>query len=110
MAAENPPTIEFQCPATGTPITLAFGYLDGEAMMPIWTGEGTDIVAMIPRQVLIDVLRDGWSDTESDPKQSDAHCDNACSEWVDGQTVQLDGRTVTISRSGIPDCPCPCHQ
>jgi hypothetical protein len=65
MAAENHPTIEFQCPATGTPITLAFGYLHGEAMMPIWIGEDKDIVAMIPRQVLVDVLRDGWSDTEA---------------------------------------------
>jgi len=62
--AESRPTIEFQCPITDMPITLAFGYLDGEAMMPIWTGEGNDIVAMIPKQILIAALEKGWGDNE----------------------------------------------
>ena len=56
--------LEFHCPASDEHITLAFGYLDGEAMMPIFKGEPNengvaDLIVMIPREVLIAALNQG---------------------------------------------------
>ena len=52
------PSLEFHCPATKEHISLAFGYLANEPMMPIFRGD--ELVAMLPREVLITALREGW--------------------------------------------------
>jgi hypothetical protein len=57
------PMMGFHCPMTQEHITLTFGYLSNEPMMPIYKGE--DLVAMIPRDVLIAALKEGWGGTES---------------------------------------------
>jgi len=64
------PTLDFHCPATKEHITLAFGYLHNEPMMPIFKGEPddngvADLIAMIPREMLIAALNEGWGGTES---------------------------------------------
>ena len=64
------PSIDFHCPVTEEHITLGFGYLRNEPMMPIFKGEAdengvADLVAMIPREVLIAALNEGWGGTES---------------------------------------------
>ena len=64
------PTMGFHCPITQEHITLAFGYVSNEPMMPIFKGEvdatgGSDLIAMIPREVLIAALQEGWGGTES---------------------------------------------
>jgi hypothetical protein len=56
-------SLEFDCPATNEPISLAFGYLSNVPMMPIFSGD--KLVAMVPRDVLIAALRDGWGGAES---------------------------------------------
>ena len=63
-------SLEFHCPASDEHITLAFGYLDGEAMMPVFKGEAdeagvADLIVMIPREVLIAALNQGWEGAES---------------------------------------------
>ena len=63
-------SLEFHCPASDEHITLAFGYLDGEAMMPVFKGEAdedgvADLIVMIPREVLIAALNQGWEGNES---------------------------------------------
>ena len=63
------PSIDFHCPVTEEHITLGFGYLRNEPMMPIFKGEAdengvVDLVAMIPREVLIAALNEGWGGTE----------------------------------------------
>ena len=57
------PSIDFHCPVTEEHITLGFGYLRNEPMMPIFKGE--DLVVMIPREMLIAALNEGWGGTES---------------------------------------------
>ena len=63
------PSIDFHCPVTDEHITLGFGYLRNEPMMPIFKVEAdengvADLVAMIPREVLITALNEGWGGTE----------------------------------------------
>ena len=70
MIEAEHPTLGFECPVTQETITLAFGYLSGVPMMPIFRGEvdatgGSDLIAMLPREVLIAALNDGWGGTES---------------------------------------------
>ena len=62
MEAEHP-SLNFECPATQDHISLGFGYLAGEPMMPIFKGD--ELVTMISREVLILALQDGWGGTES---------------------------------------------
>ena len=63
MMETKHPSLEFHCPATQEHISLAFGYLSNEPMMPIFRGD--ELVAMLPREVLITALREGWGRTES---------------------------------------------
>ena len=63
MAATEHPSLEFECPATQDHISLGFGYLAGEPMMLIFKGD--ELVAMVPREVLIIALEQGWGGTES---------------------------------------------
>ena len=63
------PSIDFHCPVTDEHITLGFGYLRNEPMMPRFKGAAdengvADLVAMIPREVLIAALTEGWGGTE----------------------------------------------
>ena len=62
MEVEHP-SLNFECPATQDHISLGFGYLAGEPMMPVFKGD--ELVTMISREVLILALQDGWSGTES---------------------------------------------
>jgi hypothetical protein len=62
METEHP-SLNFSCPATKQHMSLRFGYLDNEPMMPIFRGD--ELVGMVPREVLIIALQDGWSGTES---------------------------------------------
>ena len=57
------PSMGFHCPMSQEHITLSFGYLSNEPMMPIFKGE--DLVVMIPREMLIEALNEGWGGTES---------------------------------------------
>ncbi len=62
--------ITFKCPLSSEPITLTFGYLRGEPVMPILKGEPqaegvADLVTMIPRALLIQALKEGWDSAES---------------------------------------------
>jgi len=57
------PSLEFHCPVTQEHISLGFGYLSNEPMMTIFKGD--EIVAMVPREVLIAALQDGWGGTGS---------------------------------------------
>ena len=57
------PSMGFDCPMTQETITLAFGYLTNEPMMPVFKGD--DLIMMIPRDVLIAALSEGWGGTES---------------------------------------------
>ena len=64
------PTLNFRCPATQEHITLGFGYLRNEPMMPIFKGEPddngvADLIAMLPREMLIAALNEGWGGPES---------------------------------------------
>jgi len=64
------PSIDFHCPVTDEHITLGFGYLHNEPMMPIFKGEAdengvADLVAMIPREVLIAALNEGWGELKA---------------------------------------------
>ena len=63
MMETKHPSLEFHCPATQEHISLAFGYLSNEPMMPIFRGD--ELVVMLPREVLIAALREGWGGTES---------------------------------------------
>ena len=63
MMETKHPSLEFHCPATKEHISLAFGYLANEPMMPIFRGD--ELVVMLPREVLIAALREGWGGTES---------------------------------------------
>ena len=70
MIEAEHPILGFECPLTKETITLAFGYMSGVPMMPIFKGEvdatgGSDLIAMLPREVLIAALNDGWGGTES---------------------------------------------
>ena len=49
MMETKHPSLEFHCPATKEHISLAFGYLANEPMMPIFRGD--ELVAMLPRAV-----------------------------------------------------------
>ena len=62
MKTEHP-SLNFECPVTKEHISLGFGYLTGEPMMPIFKGD--ELVTMISREVLILALQDGWGGTES---------------------------------------------
>ena len=44
-------------------ISLAFGYMSNEPMMSVFKGD--DLIVMIPREVLIAALQEGWGKTES---------------------------------------------
>ena len=57
------PSLEFHCPVTQDHISLAFGYLSNEPMMPIFRGD--ELVVMLPRVVLIEALQRGWGGAES---------------------------------------------
>ena len=57
------PSLKFHCPATDEHVTLVFGYLSNEPMMPIFRGD--ELVVMLPRDVLIAALQGGWGGTES---------------------------------------------
>jgi hypothetical protein len=57
------PSIEFHCPVSKEHISLAFGYMSNEPMMPVFKGD--DLIVMIPREVLIAALQEGWGKTES---------------------------------------------
>ena len=57
------PSMGFHCPMTQEHITLSFGYLTNEPMMPVFKGD--DLIMMIPRDVLIAALSEGWGGTES---------------------------------------------
>ena len=63
MEATEHPSLNFECPATQDHISLGFGYLAGEPMMPIFKGD--ELVAMVPREVLIIALQEGWGGAES---------------------------------------------
>ena len=70
MIEAEHPSIGFECPATQETITLAFGYISGVPVMPIFKGEPdadgvADLIMMIPREVLIAALNEGWGGTES---------------------------------------------
>ena len=57
------PTMGFHCPITQEHITLAFGYVSNEPMMPIFKGD--DLVVMVPREMLIAALQEGWGGEQS---------------------------------------------
>ena len=57
------PSMGFHCPMTQEHITLSFGYLTNAPMMPVFKGD--DHIMMIPREVLIAALSEGWGGTES---------------------------------------------
>ena len=57
------PSIEFHCPMSKEHISLAFGYMSNEPMMSVFKGD--DLIVMIPREVLIAALQEGWGKAES---------------------------------------------
>jgi hypothetical protein len=57
------PSLNFYDPVTQEHISLGFGYLSNEAMMPIFKGD--QMLVMVPREVLITALQDGWGSQES---------------------------------------------
>ena len=57
------PSLEFHCPVTQEHISLGFGHLSNEPMMTI--SREDEVVAMVPREVLILALQDGWGGTGS---------------------------------------------
>ena len=57
------PSSEFHCPVSKEHICLACGYMSNEPMMPVFKGD--DLIVMIPREVLIAALQEGWGKTES---------------------------------------------
>ena len=64
------PVLGFECPVTQETITLGFGYMNGVPMIPIFKGEvgatgGSDLIAMLPREVLIAALQEGWGGEQS---------------------------------------------
>ena len=63
MMETEHPSLEFHCPATKQHISLAFGYLSNEPMMPVFRGD--ELVAMLPREVLITALKEGWGDLDA---------------------------------------------
>ena len=63
MLETEHPSIEFPCPMSKEHISLAFGYMSNEPMMPVFKGD--DLIVMIPREVLIAALQEGWGKTES---------------------------------------------
>jgi hypothetical protein len=63
MMETEHPSLEFRCPATQEHISLAFGYLSCKPMMPVFRGD--ELVAMLPREVLITALREGWGDLDA---------------------------------------------
>ena len=54
MLETEHPSIEFHCPMSKEHISLAFGYMSNEPMMPVFKGD--DLIVMIPREVLIAAL------------------------------------------------------
>jgi hypothetical protein len=57
------PSIDFHCPATEAHVSLGFGYLHNEPMMPIFKGD--ELILMMPREVLVAALKEGWGGTET---------------------------------------------
>ena len=57
------PSLNFYDPVSQEQVSLYFGYLSNEAMMPIYKGD--EMVVMVPREVLIIALQDGWGSQES---------------------------------------------
>ena len=57
------PSLKFLCPVTAAHLSLEFGYLANEPMMTILQGDR--IIAMLPREVLIAALCEGWGGNES---------------------------------------------
>jgi hypothetical protein len=62
MTLEHP-SIDFHCPATQEHISLGFGYLANVPMMPVFRGD--ELVLMMPREVLIAALQEGWGKAEA---------------------------------------------
>ena len=60
--AEDRPSLNFYDPVSGDEISLHFGYLKQKAMMPVFSGD--DLLVMIPREVLISALSEGWGNQE----------------------------------------------
>ena len=58
-AATDRPSLVFVEPASGEEVTLAFGFYRNEATMAMFHG---DSLVLIPREVLMAALLDGWSD------------------------------------------------
>jgi len=56
-------SLDFDCAATGAEISLGFGYLSIVPMMPVFKGD--ELALMIPRDVLIKALQEGWNGNES---------------------------------------------
>ena len=63
MMEARHPSMGIHCPMTQEHITLSFGYLTNEPMMPVFKGD--DLIMMIPREGLIAALSEGWGGTES---------------------------------------------
>ena len=61
--AEDRPSLNFYDPVSKDEISLHFGYLNNEAMMPIFKGD--DLIVMVPREILISALSEGWGSQES---------------------------------------------
>ena len=57
------PILQFYDPLSQEQVSLYFGYLDNDAMMPIYKGD--EMLVMVPREGLIAALREGWGGTES---------------------------------------------
>ena len=57
------PKMQFHCPMSEELITLGFGYLRTEAMMPVFKGD--ELILMIPREVMIAALESGWENDEA---------------------------------------------
>ena len=87
------PTLDFHCPATQEHITLAFGYLHGEPMMPIFKGEPqaegiADLVTMIPREVLIQALKEGWGGAESGSTDVMENCGSCDQQGINEHCIE----------------------
>ncbi len=63
MLETEHPSIEFHCPVSQEHISLVFGYMSNEPMMPVFKGD--ELIVMIPREVLIAALQEGWGGEQS---------------------------------------------
>jgi len=56
------PILAYRCPVTGEQMALAFGYFSNEPAVIVYRGHA--VVAMLPRDILVEALQGGWGGTD----------------------------------------------